>query len=143
MFAPVERAGAPFHEDRGETMALCILSGAVSLRLALTAFTLAWTHSVERVPWEEDWRVTPAGLQLVEARVVGSGAGMEPPPEARHDNGVWRWNPAVPPVRELTLARSGATEAWRLCADGSCRGFDEMLGSATGAPVVLSACAPE
>jgi hypothetical protein len=124
-------------------MALCIASGALSVRLALAAFTLAWTHSVEKVPWEEDWRVTPDGLQLLESRIVGSGAGMEPPPEARRENGVWRWRPRVPPVRELTLARSGATASWRLCADGRCRGFDEMLGPATGMPVTLSVCPPD
>jgi hypothetical protein len=124
-------------------MALCIASGALTVRLALATFTLAWTHSVEKVPWEEDWRVTPAGLQLVEARIVGSGAGMEPPPEARRENGIWRWRPLVPPVRELTLARSGATASWRLCADGLCRDFDEMLGPGTGTPVTLSVCPPD
>ena len=55
-------------------MSLCI-AGAETLRLAVTAFTLAWTHSVEHVRWQEDWRVTPAGLELTAARVEGSGAG--------------------------------------------------------------------
>ncbi|MFX6230366.1 DUF1850 domain-containing protein, partial [Acinetobacter baumannii] len=30
--------------------------------LAVAAFTLSWTHSVEKVEWQEDWRVTPQGL---------------------------------------------------------------------------------
>ncbi len=77
----------------GRGMSLCI-SGAETLRLAVTAFTLAWTHSVEHVRWEEDWRVTPAGLQVVEARVRGSGAGMEPPPDARLRDGWWVYVPA-------------------------------------------------
>jgi hypothetical protein len=47
--------------------------------LALAAFTLVWTHSIEKVDWQEDWHVTPDGLELVQARVKGSGAGMEPP----------------------------------------------------------------
>jgi hypothetical protein len=62
--------------------------------LALAAFTLAWTNSVEKVEWQEDWRVTPQGLQLVSARVKGSGAGMEPPPEARLSDGWFQWQVA-------------------------------------------------
>jgi len=51
--------------------------------LSIAAFTLVWTHSIEKIDWQEDWRITPQGLELVQARVKGSGAGMEPPPEAR------------------------------------------------------------
>ena len=60
-------------------MSLCILAAGKTTVLAVSAFTLSWTHSVEKTRWEEDWRVTPAGLEIVEARVKGSGAGMEPP----------------------------------------------------------------
>ena len=67
--------------------ALCVLSAGKTITLAASLFTLSWTHSVERVRWEEDWRVTPAGLEIVEARVKGSGAGMEPPPDAVLKNG--------------------------------------------------------
>jgi hypothetical protein len=50
--------------------------------MAMQSFTLVWTHSVERTEWRESWRVTPAGLVLTEARVKGSGAGMEPATDA-------------------------------------------------------------
>jgi hypothetical protein len=64
-------------------VSLCLASSGVVKALQLAAFTLAWTHSVEKIEWQEDWLTTPHGLQLVQARVKGSGAGMEPPPEAR------------------------------------------------------------
>ena len=117
-------------------MSLCIAGGAM-LHLAVTAFTLAWTHSVEHVRWEEDWRVTPSGLALVEARVQGSGAGMEPPDGARLDRGWWRYAPALPPRPELILAASGATASgWTLCTSDGCR----QLGADPGAPIRLSPC---
>lgn len=118
-------------------MSLCILGGAAALRLAVAAFTLAWTHSVEHVRWEEDWRVTPAGLELVEARVKGSGAGMDPPPEARLAGGWWVWRPDRPALARLDLAASGATGGgWTLCAAGSCR----EIGAEPGAPLRLEPC---
>jgi len=117
-------------------MSLCV-SGAEALRLAVTAFTLSWTHSVEHARWEEAWRVTPAGLELVEARVRGSGAGMEPPPDARLVDGWWVYAPHAPPQPTLVLAASGATgEGWRLCAAGACR----ELGTGRGDPLTLAFC---
>ena len=81
--------------------------------------------------------MTPAGLELVEARVQGSGAGMEPPEGARLAGGWWTWRPARPPQRELLLAASGATGGgWTLCAAGACR----EIGAAAAAPLRLSAC---
>ena len=118
-------------------MSLCVLAGAEALRIAAATFTLGWTHSVERIRWEEDWRVTPAGLQLVEARVQGSGAGMEPPPDARLSGGWWRYAPDRLPQAELVLAASGATASgWTLCAAGACRD----LGAAPAVPIRLTAC---
>jgi hypothetical protein len=118
-------------------VSLCVLGGAEVLRLAATAFTLAWTHSVERTAWEEDWRVTPAGLELVEARVRGSGAGMEPPQDARLRDGWWVYAPGRPAQAELVLAASGATGGgWSLCADGRCT----EIGADAGAPLRLVPC---
>ena len=117
---------------------LCLLAGGEVTRLAAaTVFTLAWTHSVERVAWEEDWRVSPAGLEIVEARVQGSGAGMEPPEGARLEGGWWVYAPALPVMPELVLAASGATAAWSLCAEGDCI----ALGAERGAPITLRPCA--
>ena len=119
---------------------LCLAAGPAVAPLLATALTLAWTHSVEKIAWEEDWRESPAGLVLVEARIRGSGAGMEPPPEARLEGGVWRWQPGVPAMEEVVLRRSGATADWRLCMEGVCRPMEAYL-PADADPVVLSVCA--
>jgi hypothetical protein len=118
--------------------ALCIASAGKLAVLAVSAFTLSWTHSVEKVRWQESWQVSNAGLRLVEARVQGSGAGMDPPEGSVFRDGWWIYVPKLPPQRTLLLAASGATvSGWRLCADGSgCR----ELGVAAGEPVELSAC---
>ncbi|MBB4041037.1 hypothetical protein GGR34_002700 [Microvirga flocculans] len=103
------------------------------------AITLSWMHSVERIAWEEDWRSTPAGLELVEARVRGSGAGMEPPPEARFVNGVWSWKPDLPPQREVILRRSGATADWRICVSGRCLPMEAYVPAGAD-PIVMKVC---
>ena len=102
-------------------MSLCLASTGVVKTLSVAAFTLAWTHSVEKVEWQEDWRVTPAGLELVQARIKGSGAGMEPPPEARLVDGWFQWRPKRGVLPEVVLGNSGAAGEWRLCGSGKCR----------------------
>ena len=77
----------------GGGLSLCLASAGVVKALSIAAFTLVWTHSIEKVDWQEDWRVTPQGLELMQARVKGSGAGMEPPPEARLVDGWFQWQP--------------------------------------------------
>jgi len=119
---------------------LCLTAGAAAVRLALTTFTLAWTHTVEKLPWEEDWRVEPEGLVLLESRVRGSGAGMEPGPAARFEGGAFRSTPALPPLPELVLARTPDLPDWRLCAPDGCRLLGELLPESEG-PVVLRPCA--
>ena len=101
----------------------------------VAAFTLAWTHSIEKVEWQEDWRITASGLELIEARVKGSGAGMEPPPQARLIDGWFRWKPERPAMPEVILGNSGAAGEWRLCHDGSCRTLSEIVGHPIGANV--------
>jgi hypothetical protein len=118
---------------------ICLVAGAAVAPLMAGAITLAWTHSVEKVLWEEDWRAGSAGLELVEARVRGSGAGMEPPPEARFDKGVWSWHPAVAPQAQVVLRRSGATGDWRICIAGRCRPMEAFVPAGAD-PVVMKAC---
>jgi hypothetical protein len=118
-------------------MSLCVLAGGETAVVAASLFTLSWTHSVEKVEWQEVWQVLPGALRIVEARVKGSGAGMEPPPDARLKDGWWVYVPPIGPMPELRLAASGATQsAWRLCADGDCRN----LGAEAGSPIVLAPC---
>jgi hypothetical protein len=113
-------------------LSLCLASAGVVKALSLAAFTLVWTHSIEKVEWQEDWRITARGLELVQARVKGSGAGMEPPPEARLVEGWFRWRPNHPPMPEVILGNSGAAGEWRLCADGKCRTLSDILGRPVG-----------
>jgi hypothetical protein len=111
---------------------------SATLCLAAGLFTLSWTHSVERIEWRERWAVTDAGLILQEARVKGSGAGMEPGEDARREDGWWVWQPQMPPLPQLMLAASGATTSgWTLCDAGGCR----ELGRQSGEPIVLRPCA--
>ena len=101
--------------------------------LSVVAFTLVWT--------QEDWRTTPAGLELVQARVKGSGAGMEPPPEARLVDGWFQWQPKRAAMPELLLGNSGAAGEWHVCSDGHCRTLSEIFGHPLGADVAtMRAC---
>jgi hypothetical protein len=121
-------------------MSLCILAAGKTATLTVAAFTLAWTHSVEKIRWEEDWKMVPSGLQIVEARIKGSGAGMEPAEGSVLRNGWWVYAPKVGLQRRLLLAASGATgQGWMLCTVLGCR----ELGKAAGATIVLEPCAPD
>ena len=124
-------------------MSLCFATASGVKALALSAFTLVWTHSIAKVDWQEDWRVTSAGLELVQARVKGTGPGMEPPPEARLVNGWFQWQPDRPPLQELVLGNSGVAGEWRICSDGGCRTLSEIFGHPIGANVItMRACEP-
>jgi hypothetical protein len=119
--------------------AVCLYLAGRATVVAASAFTLAWTHSVEKTRWEEDWRLGAAGLELLEARIKGSGAGMEVPDGARLRDGVWVYRPTLPPQKALLLARSGATgEGWEICGDGRCTRF----GTSQAAPAEIRACRP-
>lgn len=118
-------------------MMVCLVTGGKAIAVAASLFTLSWTHSVEKIRWEEDWRLTPAGLEIVQANVKGSGAGMEIPDGAVKKDGGWAYRPAIGPQREIVLARSGATSGgWRICGEGKCLDF----GSDAGDAVIIKAC---
>lgn len=108
-------------------MSLCLAAGALTAALAADAFTLAWTHSIERIRWEEDWRVEGRALRLVAARVRGSGAGMEIPDGAVLRDGVWHYAPPHPPQARLTLAHSPYAAGHTLCANSHCAPLAEHL----------------
>ena len=125
----------------GGGLSLCLASAGVVKTLSIAAFTLAWTHSIEKTAWQEDWLITPAGLELVQARIKGFGAGMEPPPDARLIDGWFQWQPARPPMPEVILGNSGAAGEWRLCDHGRCRTLSEIFGHPIGANVTtMRAC---
>jgi hypothetical protein len=115
---------------------LCILAAGKVTALAVGAFTLSWTHSVEKTAWEETWLVTTEGLVAASARIEGSGAGMEPPAGAVLEGSGYRYVPQLPPQPRLVLADSGVAGAWRLCARGEC----VDLGGGGAAPIVIEVC---
>ena len=119
---------------------LCFTAGNAMIKwLGVASFTLSWMHSVQKTSWEEDWQVSPAGLQLVAARVQGHGAGMEPPENARFEKGFWHWAPDVKPFNELSLRRSDAVDDWQICTKGQCQPLAQIVASQSD-PVVLSPC---
>lgn len=75
-------------------IALCLSSGALSATL-FTKFYLKLMHSVEKIRWEEEWRIENASLLLTSARVRGSGAGMEPPLDSVFRDGAWHYTPSA------------------------------------------------
>ncbi len=109
------------------SISLCLTAGLLTVSLPITEFTLAWTHSIEKIRWEEDWRIEGKQLRIVKARIRGSGAGMEPPPDAVLRNGVWHYRPAVAPMDKLTLANSRYTADYELCSAGVCRPLADYL----------------
>jgi hypothetical protein len=105
---------------------------------------LAWTHSVEKTDWQEDYVLRDNRLVLVEARIEGTGAGMEPPAGALLRDGLWHYVPDLPPLDELRLTLSSFTADYRLCWAGACHGLGALLGAAPAAAVVsVRPCQPE
>lgn len=124
------------------------LAGALGIVLAVLPtqqFTLAWMHSVERIAWEEDYAIEGKRLRLVEARVRGTGAGMEPAEDAVFDGEVWRWRPMLPALERLRLTRSDFTADYRLCWEGHCRTLSTLLPPMReeGEMVDVYVCDPE
>ncbi|GAB3123756.1 DUF1850 domain-containing protein [Novispirillum itersonii] len=111
----------------------------------LQTFQLRWLHSVEKTPWEEHWSVTPQGLQLGLVRIGGSGAGMEPPEDARLVNGGFEYSGSTrPPVPQLLLPDSAFTGPLNLCRDDGtgCLPLHTLAARNSGdsRPILLSAC---
>ncbi len=122
---------------------LCLAAGALIASLPLSAFTLAWTHSIEKTRWEEDYRIEASRLVLTEARIKGAGAGMEPPADADFRNGVWHYPPKLPPLERLALTHSPYAADYEICSNAACKPLAEIL---TGLPefalIEVSPCSP-
>ena len=127
----------------GATLGICLaLAGGAAdaddaaIFVAAQGFTLAWTHSIELVRWEEDYEVraaappAPPVLWAVQARVRGSAAGMEPGAGAVLREGWYHYVPARKDHAELWLTRSAYTADYELCVDGAaCRPLSHWLPS--------------
>jgi hypothetical protein len=111
--------------------AACLfVAGALRALVPAQEFTVAWMHSVEKTRWEERYRVERAKLRLVEARIQGSGAGMDPPADATFDHGWWSWRPSVAPLSVLRLTLSPFTRDYDLCWRGRCQTLRSLVASA-------------
>ena len=100
-------------------MSLCVfIAGKSAACLAGLLFSLSWTHSVEKTEWVEHWQLKDEQLVLKETFVKGSGAGIDPAPNAVLENGWYRWAPESPVrVPAISLANSELTpDNWMLCA---------------------------
>lgn len=122
----------------GLCLAAALSAATARVTLPENGFSLRWVHSIEKVEWREEWRVSPQGLDLVEARVKGSGAGMEPADDARLVDGWYVWRPHTPRLSKLILARSGAVGDHRLCVGGDCRPVSDYIGGTDA--IVLEPC---
>lgn len=123
-------------------MALCIAAGGLVTALALNTFTIAWTHSIEKIRWEEDYRIDGSTLVLTEARIRGSGAGMEPPAGSRFEGGVWHYTPALPLLPELRLTHSSYTAGYAFCHAGHCEPLNVYAPRAgPGEVISVTVCA--
>ena len=91
--------------------------------------TLAWEHTVEKVRWEEDYVARDGALELVEARIRGTGAGMEMPAESRLVDGAWRYRPRLPPLRKVYLRNVELPLGYDLCWNGTCKRMRALIGS--------------
>ena len=109
--------------------ALCLFlaSGALAAIIPADTITLAWTHSVEQTEWQERYVVRGGRLEIAQAAVRGSGAGMEPPEGAVLSGGWWRYTPVLPALDELRLARSDFTSDYRVCWGGRCQPLADLV----------------
>jgi hypothetical protein len=122
-------------------MSLCLAAGAVAASLAIESFTLTWIHSIEKIRWEEDWRIEGRSLVITEARIRGSGAGMEPPAGSVLKGGVWHYRPQLPPQAVLRLTHSPYTAGYTLCTPIVCRPLaDHLPGIENHAQIEIRPC---
>ena len=131
----------------GICLALAATTGAaLPVFIPAQQLTVAWTHSIEKQRWEEDYAVQPGPtaqdppvLRALAARVRGSAAGMEPPPDARLINGWYQYTPLQPQPAVLRLTRSEFTPDFELCLQGLCQPMGHWLRS-DGGITLLTAC---
>lgn len=105
------------------------LAGVMWAELPVAEFTLAWQHTIEKIRWEEDYRVTQEGLVLGEARIKGSGAGMEIPADAQLHEGSWHYQRHLPPLQPLRLGRAPEAGDYQLCFDERCQPMSDWIGT--------------
>lgn len=121
---------------------LCLAAGAMAVSLSWQAFTLIWTHSVEKIEWQEDYSIDGKYLQLTAARVKGTGAGMEIPPRSIFAGGMYHYWPGVPALDKLLLGRSKQVKDYTICWELGCMPLSDLIPrDENDTPVEVFACA--
>src|SRR5690625_3611162 len=129
-------------------LGVCLqLAAATKMSPAFVAtqqFTLAWDHSIEKVRWEEDYTVTLGAdgqplLQANQARIKGSGSGMEPPEDAVYSDGWFHYTPLMHSPTELRLTRSEFVPDYQWCDEQGCRPLSAIIPR-DGGVTVLRPC---
>lgn len=119
---------------------ICLAAGVLVASLG-NDVTVRWLHSIEKARWEEDYRSDGRALQLVEARVRGTGAGMEPPQQAVFRDGAWHYRPRDSRHAKIALSHSPYAEPYVFCGNGVCRTASEWLsGLPAYAVLTLAPC---
>ena len=107
---------------------ICVAAGQFAVAMYAPRFTLSWEHAVETVEWRETWKVRTKTMLPVEARIKGSGAGMEPPRHAVPKDGWMVYAPKAEPQSQLVLSDNGFAKPVRLCLPKeSCRPLRAFL----------------
>ena len=133
-------SAGPVPPDPGVSAAASAPAAATTATVVTPHFTLRWQHSIEKTAWEEDYVVAGDWLLLSGARIHGSGAGMEPPPDAFLYGGVWHYRVPDPWRRSLVLARSEFVRDYELCLDGAgCQPLERWIAVSAGT-TTLRAC---
>jgi hypothetical protein len=126
------------------TLAVCVglLGGGAAQPLPSAQITLWWVHSVEKIRWEEHWTATPQGLVAGIARIRGSGAGMEPPPDAQLIDGWYVYQPPTTPRPDLVLPDSDFAAPAMVCAGKACAPLAQWAGRKEGetTPIRITPC---
>lgn len=119
---------------------VAVTAGLLTTVLPTGNVTLKWIHSVEKVPWEEDYLATTNGLIITEACVRRSGAGMEPPASARFDGIWWRYKPALPALPSVALANSTFVQGYQICWGGRCQQLSNVVSKGHVAALESASC---
>lgn len=118
---------------------LCFAALGKIVALGFTAFSLSWTHSVEKTTWREGYIVEGQKLRLDWVEVQGSGAGMEAKDGTTLQNGVWRWHEKTETIESISLRRSSYVSDYTLCHQKTCKSL-EAWGVERADPTVMHAC---
>lgn len=121
---------------------ICLIAGLLVAPFG-DDVTLRWMHSIQKTVWEEDYHREQEGLLLIAARVRGTGAGMEPPPDAVLRDGAWHYRPDLPALPRVLLRHSPHVPPYELCSENRCRPVTAWLpGLPADAVIELAPCRP-